>query len=375
MDITFVSFDMSHNCLSRPYLLAEILSKDYEVEIIGPELGDGIWDPVSEEYDYRTVSSGYFAHHQLRSIRSLSKMIEGDIIYACKPRATSFGVGLLNRWHSNKPLILDIEDWDSGLATKSSPVKTAVYNLKDLGDLNSFYYTRLLEQLTNRADATTVSNRFLQKKFDGEIIRHVRDINQFSPNRFSNEDLREEFDLPKSEKLVVFAGTPDRHKGVLELVEAANSIDRDDFRVVIVGASDTRYMDQVRSKANSKTIIRGRQPFQDMPKWNAVADIIAVPQLKDKRTQGQIPAKIFDAMALGKPILTTEVSDIPEIVDDTAVVVQPNSVKALTSGLKRLLNDPLLRAQLGDRARQRCLQKYSYEAVRPVLNPIIDQFL
>jgi glycosyltransferase involved in cell wall biosynthesis len=162
---------------------------------------------------------------------------------------------------------------------------------------------------------------------------------------------------------------------VLELVEAANSIDREDFRTVIVGASDTKYMNQVRSKASSKTIIRGRQPFKDMPKWNAVADIIAVPQLKDKRTQGQIPAKIFDAMALGKPILTTEVSDIPEIVADTAVVVKPNSVKSLTIGLKRLLNNPSLRTQLGNRARQRCVQKYSYEAARPVLNSIIDQVL
>lgn len=373
MDITFISFDMSHNCLSRPYLLAEILGKNHDVEIIGPEFGTEIWAPVAGEYDYQTVNSDYYVHKQLRTIRSLEEMIQGDVIYACKPRATSFGVGLLHRWRSNKPLILDIEDWDSGLATKSSVTKTLLYNLKDLGDINSFYYTRLLEQFVNKADAVTTSNKFLQNKFGGEIVRHVRDTDQFSPDRFSQGDLRHEFDLPEDKKLVVFAGTPDKHKGVLELVEAANSMDRDDFRVVIVGASDTEYMNKVRSKSDSRTIIRGRQPFQEMPKWNAVADIIAVPQLNDKRTQGQIPAKIFDAMALGKPILTTDVSDIPDIVGETAVVVQPNSIKALTAGLEKLLDQPSLREKLGRQARERCVRNYSYDAVRPILESIIRQ--
>lgn len=50
MKISILSPDLSHhNCLGRAYLLAKILQMHYEVEIIGPMFGDGIWEPVANE--------------------------------------------------------------------------------------------------------------------------------------------------------------------------------------------------------------------------------------------------------------------------------------------------------------------------------------
>ena len=40
--ILILSPDLSHNCLDRSYLLAKILQRHYEVEIIGPMFGEGI---------------------------------------------------------------------------------------------------------------------------------------------------------------------------------------------------------------------------------------------------------------------------------------------------------------------------------------------
>ena len=40
--ISILSPDLSHNCLGRAYLLAKILQRHYEVEIIGPMFGEGI---------------------------------------------------------------------------------------------------------------------------------------------------------------------------------------------------------------------------------------------------------------------------------------------------------------------------------------------
>ena len=42
MKISILSPDLSHNCLGRAYLLVKILQRRYEVEIIGPMLGEGI---------------------------------------------------------------------------------------------------------------------------------------------------------------------------------------------------------------------------------------------------------------------------------------------------------------------------------------------
>ena len=47
MKISILSPDLSNNCLGRAYLLAKILQRRYEVEIVGPIFGDGIWQQVA----------------------------------------------------------------------------------------------------------------------------------------------------------------------------------------------------------------------------------------------------------------------------------------------------------------------------------------
>ena len=46
MKISILTPDLSHNCLGRAYLLAKILQRRYEVEIVGPMFGEGIWESV-----------------------------------------------------------------------------------------------------------------------------------------------------------------------------------------------------------------------------------------------------------------------------------------------------------------------------------------
>jgi len=47
MKISLLTPDLSSNGLGRAYLLGKILQRDYEVEVIGPDFGDGIWKPVA----------------------------------------------------------------------------------------------------------------------------------------------------------------------------------------------------------------------------------------------------------------------------------------------------------------------------------------
>ena len=49
MKISILTPDLSHNCLGRAYLLAKILQRHYEVEIVCPIFGDGIWEPVAND--------------------------------------------------------------------------------------------------------------------------------------------------------------------------------------------------------------------------------------------------------------------------------------------------------------------------------------
>jgi glycosyltransferase involved in cell wall biosynthesis len=113
-------------------------------------------------------------------------------------------------------------------------------------------------------------------------------------------------------------------------------------------------------------------PFADVPLYLAAADVVAAPQRIGPDTLGQVPAKIFDAMALGRPIVSTRVSMIPEILDDSGVLVEPGDPAGLARAIAWLLDHPAEAAALGRKARERCVARYSYAAARCVLLPLVQ---
>ena len=97
MKISILCADLSSNCLGRSYILARVLERHYRVEIVGPAFGDGIWEPLAGEvFDYRAFPMALTAA-SLPDLRKLADWVDGDYIYANKPLATSFGVGLWAR--------------------------------------------------------------------------------------------------------------------------------------------------------------------------------------------------------------------------------------------------------------------------------------
>ena len=49
MKISILTPDFSSNCFGRAWLLAKVLQRHYEIEIVGPIFGDGIWKPVADD--------------------------------------------------------------------------------------------------------------------------------------------------------------------------------------------------------------------------------------------------------------------------------------------------------------------------------------
>jgi glycosyltransferase involved in cell wall biosynthesis len=116
-------------------------------------------------------------------------------------------------------------------------------------------------------------------------------------------------------------------------------------------------------------------PFAEIPDYLAAADVVAVPQRDTSDTRGQVPAKLFDAMALGRPVVSTRVSMIPEILDGCGHLVPPGDVPALARAIGQLLDRPEEAARLGARARERCVERYSYQAARRDLLPLVERAL
>ncbi len=373
MKISVLCFDLSQNAAGRADLLARLLAPRYEVEVVGPCFAFGIWRPVRDgPISYASVP-GSRCPRFLAAVPALLSLMDGDLIYASKPRPTSFGLGLLKRLYSGRPLILDIDDWEAGFFYRAG-VWGRVGRFLNLANPNGLPWTWLMERLIRGVRFRTVASRFLEARFGGLLIPHVRDTETWRPGTHDPAPARARLGVA-GEKVVMFLGTPRGHKGLDDLVEAVRRLRRSDLVLAVVG-TDPEGPTGRRLRARLPGVrCVGTIPFAEIPHYLEVADVVAIPQRLESHSLAQVPAKLFDAMALGRPIVSTRVSMIPEILDGCGLAVKPGDPDALAQATAFLLDHPDEARVLGARARARADERYSYAAARRCLFPLIEDAL
>lgn len=378
MKISLMCVNLSSNALGRSHLLANVLKRFYDVEIIGPVLGDTLWEPVAHDNTIPVkslkIDSGLISPYQ--KLLGLTRMIDGDVIYVQKPLLSALGPSLLEKWRSNKPCILDIDDWQLGLINhegKWSRSHMSFYNTY------SYWNALLCERLVRYADAVTVSSSFLQEKFGGVIVRHGRDTTQIDPAHYERNAIRSLYGIAPAKKVVLFAGMPRPHKGIDNLIDAVHRLPDPDLVLCIAGMDKKDPFGQTlysyaRSLLGNRFRNLGPFPLEDVPKLLTLGDVVVIPQKDSDASVGQIPAKLFDAMAMAKPIVSTHVSDIPDILNDCGWIVPPSDPERLSEAIQAALSDPKEAMERGKEARQRCVSYYSWEAMAAILKPLFTPY-
>jgi glycosyltransferase involved in cell wall biosynthesis len=373
--VSVLCFDVSDNAAGRAHLLAQLLAPIAEVEIVGPRHGAGVWPPVAADgVRYVSVPAGRIASFA-GALPGLLRAADGDLLYASKPRLGSAGLGLLKRRLGGRPLLLDIDDWEVGFFLRGG-VWGTVGRAVNWTNPRGLPWTWLMERAARTADAITVASRFLQERFGGTLIPHVRDTDAWRPGLDDPTKVRAQLDAT-GKRLVMFLGTAREHKGVDDLVAAVAALARPDLVLALVGtdpdgATGRRLRARLPALRLMPTIA-----FSEVPRYLEAADVVAVPQREGPDTRGQVPAKLFDAMALARPIVATRVSMIPEILDGggCGVLVPPGDAAALGAAIERLASDPEKARELGTHARARCIARYSYASARRDLFPLVQGLL
>jgi len=374
--ITILSHNLSDNSFGRAYLLARVLKRRYNVEIVGTCFGEGIWTPCSDlrDIEHRFVR-GYKYPRYLISLNRMMKMITGDVVYAVKARPTSFGAGIIKHLSSRLPLVLDIDDWEVGFYLRTRGLRF-IEKCLNLWSPNSLPYCWLMEKMTGLADQITTVSPFLQDRFGGIIIPHGKDTDFFNPAKFNPvEAKRKIVENGDKVKIIMFLGTPRRHKGLEDVIKALELLGRNDIVFAIVGGNLTgKYERHIMKTGGDRVRLLGMISFNDVPLYLSAADIVVIPQRATPDTIGQVPAKVFDAMSMAKPIISTKVSMLPDILNGCCCLVDAGNINQLSTAIEYLLSNPDEARQMGLRARSRCIEKYSWDKMEEDLVRIFDRY-
>jgi len=117
----------------------------------------------------------------------------------------------------------------------------------------------------------------------------------------------------------------------------------------------------------------GTRPYESMPALFQSADVFVLPSIATDTWQEQFGMSLMESMACGTPVITTYSGAIPEIVEDGAILCQPNDFFALHEALTRLVDDPELRRDLSEKGRAVAQRRYGLDVYAERLKTLYDR--
>lgn len=370
MRITVVCPDVTKNGLGRAILLAEVLAMDHEVEIVGTRFGGEVWGPARNcAIPIWSVRGGYWPGYAASAARLLRR-IRGDVVYAVKPLFASLGIALLYRRMHGLPLVLDVDDDE--LSFRPPPSLRRPRSLVSAaGHPNSRPWAAAAVRRAGSADAVTTASRGLQRLFGGELVPHVRDTDRMVPRPELAAAAREAMGVA-GRRVVMFMGTPRRHKGLEDVAEAVARTRSEAVFVVAGAEAGDPYVGELRARY-PHVVFHPPTTLEEGAFLLQGADVAVVPQREDPVSRMQLPAKLIDAMALAKPVVATAVADMPEILaEGRGHVVPPGDADAIAAALDDLAARPDEARAMGARAREWCVENASYHSARVTLRRVMD---
>lgn len=215
--------------------------------------------------------------------------------------------------------------------------------------------------LSVSAFTANVTKALFQLKKDIKIIPNSIDTARFQP--------QPEKELPG---WVLYFGTLIRKKGVLELPEIFNLVNRKlpdtqfifagkDVRDVFTGQSTkAMILEGMSPDTQQQTVFLEELPYDAIQEEIARATVVVLPSFAEA-----LPMTWLEAMAMEKALVTSDIGWAKEVMVDgeTGFTVSPKNHKDFAKRILELLQNPELRQRMGIQARKRVEERFSTTVV------------
>lgn len=202
------------------------------------------------------------------------------------------------------------------------------------------------------------------------VIPRGRNPDRFAPvTEAARRRTRTELGLRSDVQLVLNVGRQEPQKAQRYLVEAFDQVvaRRPQSRLAIVGANGSasaglrQRIEEL--ELGQHVMLLGRR--DDVPELLGAADVFVLPSLWEG-----LPNVVIEAMATGLPVVASDIPPVREAVDPdrSAILATPSDPHSLAEALLRVLADPYLSAELGQRGREVFLERFT-------IGPVADQMV
>ncbi|MFH1922000.1 MAG: glycosyltransferase family 4 protein [Planctomycetota bacterium] len=329
---------------------------------------------VIRVWTYLAANAGFvrrilsFLSYMLSAVLALIRLPRPDVVVATSPQFFCGWAGVLASRLKRVPLVLEIRDiWPE--------------SIQAVGAMRNRWLLELLERLErwmyrSAAHIVTVGEGYrtnILKKVDGadgvSVITNGVDVERFVPNEPDAEFLHT-WGL-EGKFVCSFVGTIGMAHGLEVVLEAAKILrrkGRSDISFCLVGeGSKRKWLEDEANRAglNGTVVLTGLQPKKQIPAILASSDACLV-HLKGHQFFGTvIPSKIFEILAMARPIIMGVEGDARKIVANAGAGVEmvPGSAESLVEAVMTLADNPDLAAQRGRGGRDYVLKHFNRDVL------------
>jgi glycosyltransferase involved in cell wall biosynthesis len=205
-----------------------------------------------------------------------------------------------------------------------------------------------------RASAVTTPSHFSRREV-ARLYPWLRDRAFVTPNAVKSafyprpsaevEQVKKAFDI--SAPYFLFVGTPQPRKNIARVVEAFLAVTRKVERVqLVIAGKSTPELGKLRRAhqaafASGRVVATGYVSDDDLACLYSGCIALVFPSLYEG-----FGIPVLEAMACGAPVITSNTTALPEAAGDAALLVNPEDTMAIAQAIRRMLDEPALRAHL-----------------------------
>jgi glycosyltransferase involved in cell wall biosynthesis len=194
--------------------------------------------------------------------------------------------------------------------------------------------------------------RILRVRRDKMSVAHLGyDATRFRPNITQDQKAAVRAKRKLSERYILYVGRLQPRKNIVRLMDAFDAMVARQpglpHQLVIAGGKGWLH-EQILARAGrgagDRIMLLDYVPDDELPALIAGAEVFALPSLYEG-----FGLPVLEAMACGTPVLTSDISSLPEVAGEAAVLVNPYDVNAISRGLEELVTNDTLRDSLSKR--------------------------
>jgi len=185
------------------------------------------------------------------------------------------------------------------------------------------------------------------------VLRPGIDFQRYNPATDGGE-IRSRYGIKPADKVLLFMGWVYHFSGLKEVARGLSDMNDEGVKLLVVGDGDAvADLERIREGygLNGQLILTGRQPHETMPAFIAAADVCLLPAYNNEIMRDIVPIKLYEYMAMQKPIVSTRLPGIvQEFGEDSGLVYVDRPEDALAEAVSIAGNG--VAADLGAKCRR-----------------------